>query len=172
MRSGYAALFDLPTAREEELRRKQIRLAPLPAGPDRTAQLANWLDSLAAGSAPDEPRGATPSAVVASPSPSTQTAPADATVSPITRRAALARLRDLLATLYPDEASLRRLVDDAGLDLRYMALGSSSKNNWHAVLDESEKRRQTGALIAAALAEYGADHPPLRQYVEEYSLST
>ena len=47
MRTGYAALFDVPEAKAQELRRKHIRLVDLPAGDDRTAQLAAWLESLA-----------------------------------------------------------------------------------------------------------------------------
>ena len=47
MRTGYAALFDVPEVKAQELRRKHIRLVELPAGGDRTAQLAAWLESLA-----------------------------------------------------------------------------------------------------------------------------
>jgi hypothetical protein len=46
MRTGYAALFDVPEVKAQELRRKHIRLVELPAGADRTAQLAAWLDGL------------------------------------------------------------------------------------------------------------------------------
>lgn len=46
MRPGYAAMFDVPEAEAAELRRKQIRVAYLPPGPDKTAQLATWLTGL------------------------------------------------------------------------------------------------------------------------------
>ncbi len=47
MRPGYAVMFDVTDAQREELARRQIRPVQLPAG-DRTAQLAAWLESLAA----------------------------------------------------------------------------------------------------------------------------
>jgi hypothetical protein len=46
MRPGYAAMFDVPEDKRQELARKQIRLVELPAGGDRTAQLAAWLEAL------------------------------------------------------------------------------------------------------------------------------
>jgi hypothetical protein len=46
MRSGYAAMFDVPEEQRDELARKQIRLVEFPAGGDRTAQLAAWLEGL------------------------------------------------------------------------------------------------------------------------------
>lgn len=47
MRPGYAAMFDVTDAQRRELARKQVRLVALPAGADRTTQLAQWLESLA-----------------------------------------------------------------------------------------------------------------------------
>jgi hypothetical protein len=52
MRPGYAAMFDVSAAQRLELERKQLRLVQLPAAGDRTAQLAGWLQSLAAGTVP------------------------------------------------------------------------------------------------------------------------
>ena len=48
MRPGYAVMFDVTDDQRDELQRKQIRLVELPPG-DRTAQLAEWLESLAPG---------------------------------------------------------------------------------------------------------------------------
>lgn len=47
MRPGYAAMFDVTDVQRRELARKQVRLVSLPTGVDRTAQLAQWLESLA-----------------------------------------------------------------------------------------------------------------------------
>jgi SIR2-like domain len=46
MRAGYAVMFDVSEAQQQELERKQIRLIELPPGADRTIQLADWLNSL------------------------------------------------------------------------------------------------------------------------------
>lgn len=46
MRTGYAAMFDVPPAKVQELQRKHIRLVQLPDAPDHTSQLAAWLESL------------------------------------------------------------------------------------------------------------------------------
>jgi hypothetical protein len=46
MRAGYAVMFDVPEAKREEYRRKQIHLVDLPANDDRTIQLADWLRGL------------------------------------------------------------------------------------------------------------------------------
>ena len=46
IRPGYAAMFEIPAAQQLELQHKHIRMIQLPAGNDRTAQLATWLQSL------------------------------------------------------------------------------------------------------------------------------
>jgi hypothetical protein len=46
MRPGYAVMFDITAAQAQELQRKQIRLLQLPDAPDRTQQIATWLESL------------------------------------------------------------------------------------------------------------------------------
>jgi hypothetical protein len=46
MRTGYAVMFDLSEAQQQELERKQIRLVELPPTTDRTTQLAGWLHRL------------------------------------------------------------------------------------------------------------------------------
>lgn len=53
MRPGYAVMFDVTTAQARELQRKQIRLIQLPDAPDRTEQLATWLESLLPNPQPD-----------------------------------------------------------------------------------------------------------------------
>ncbi|MFN8494096.1 MAG: SIR2 family protein [Caldilineaceae bacterium] len=165
LRAGYATMFDAPTAKQQELQRKQIRLASLPTGPDRTAQLAIWLESLAwggVGAASTQAR-VFGDAAGASVPPNAQSIPGQAGA----RQSSLVKLRGVLASLYGDEKSIRRVVADAGLDERQIAFGHSAVNNWHAVLSEAEKRGQIAALLAVALADY-APNPQLSEAVAEY----
>jgi hypothetical protein len=46
MRAGYAVMFDVSEAQQQELERKQIHLVAPPLGQDRTVQLAAWLRCL------------------------------------------------------------------------------------------------------------------------------
>lgn len=50
-----------------------------------------------------------------------------------------ANLRKVLSYLYPTEADMRRICDDAGIDLSRIVFGSSAVNNWHAILTEAHK---------------------------------
>ncbi len=60
-----------------------------------------------------------------------------------------ADLRNVFADLFPKEPSIRRIVDDAGLDGRKVDFGSSAINIWHSVLAEAEKVDQVEALFRA-----------------------
>lgn len=60
-----------------------------------------------------------------------------------------AGLRNVLAQLFSDEPSIRRIVDDAGLDGRKIDFGSSAINIWHFVLTEAEKVDRVEALFRA-----------------------
>lgn len=63
--------------------------------------------------------------------------------------------RATLAHLYPDEASARRLVADAGLAADRIPFSGHAANTWHAILTEAEKTGQIAAVLAVALKEYG-----------------
>lgn len=67
----------------------------------------------------------------------------------------LADLRNVLADLYPDEPSICRLVDDAGIARQKIAFGSSAGNIWHSVLIEAEKVDRVEALLQIVKSEYG-----------------
>ncbi len=73
-------------------------------------------------------------------------------------------LRNSLAALYADEASLRRLLHDAGLDATRVMLTSSAINNWHAILIEAEKTNRLTTLMELALTEY-PENPALQAAV-------
>lgn len=69
----------------------------------------------------------------------------------------LSNLRDTLATLYPEEASARRLAADAGLDVRRIGFAGQAINTWHAIVQEAVKLDRLEALLQRALHEYGAN---------------
>ena len=66
-----------------------------------------------------------------------------------------AALRNALTNLYPDEASIRRLTADAGVDLSRIVLNAAAANNWHGVLVEAERNEQVAILLAVVEREYG-----------------
>lgn len=64
-------------------------------------------------------------------------------------------LRNILATLYPDGRSIRRVVDDAGVDSSKMDIDTHALNSWHSVLSEAEKNHQIEAILKTVEVEYG-----------------
>jgi formylglycine-generating enzyme required for sulfatase activity len=91
------------------------------------------------------------------PAPSLPITDASITSEPLPH-ALLANLRDVLAVLYADEASARRVVADAGLDERRLAFTGQAINTWHAILREAANLNQVEALLQVALHDYGANH--------------
>lgn len=69
----------------------------------------------------------------------------------------LADLRGVLAMLYPDETSIRRIVTDAGIPSSPIAFSGSAANSWYAVLAEAEKLHKVPALLDAIATEYGGN---------------
>ena len=55
-------------------------------------------------------------------------------------------LRNILTKLYPDELSIRRIIDESGVDSSRIDLRSTTINSWHAVLTEAEKTNQVNIL--------------------------
>lgn len=78
------------------------------------------------------------------------------------REAAWLPLRDLLAEFYADEASARRIADEAGLDGTHIHFAPTALDTWHAILTEADHADRLDALLEVALREYGAN-PALRQ---------
>jgi hypothetical protein len=68
---------------------------------------------------------------------------------------AFAKLRNVLAELYPDETSARVVVDDAGLDPALISFSSQARNNWHDILTEARNQGKTNRLLTAVLRDYG-----------------
>jgi hypothetical protein len=67
---------------------------------------------------------------------------------------ALSTLRDVLAGLYSTVEDARRVVQDAGLDPKYILLEGKAANFWGHILDEAQKNRQVQAIVAVARKQY------------------
>jgi hypothetical protein len=76
-------------------------------------------------------------------------------------------LRDVLAGLYPDEASMRRIAAQAGLAAGRISFSAQAVNNWHAVLTEAEHSNRVDELMAVVQGEYGAN-PLLAKALADY----
>lgn len=76
-------------------------------------------------------------------------------------------LRETLSNLYPDEVSLRRVADDAGLALNHISFSGSAANGWYAIWKEAEKSNKVEAVIAVARKEY-PDNQLLQKLSNEY----
>ena len=70
----------------------------------------------------------------------------------------LANLRDVLAVLYGDEASMRRVIADAGVSEGRISFSGQALNTWHAILREATNLNQVEALLQVVLRDYGANH--------------
>ena len=73
----------------------------------------------------------------------------------------LTKLRTVLAALYSDEVSARRVATQAGLNETMIKWNAQPTNNWQAVLTEAQNQSKVAALVAVALEEYG-DNASLR----------
>jgi formylglycine-generating enzyme required for sulfatase activity len=71
--------------------------------------------------------------------------------------ALLRTLRSLLASLYPEETSARRLVADAELDARHITFSGQAINTWHAILSEAVKTDRLQKLLDCVQDEYGTN---------------
>lgn len=79
----------------------------------------------------------------------------------------LRQLRAILADLYPDEASIRRVATDAGIMLARLTLTSNALNNWDAVFHEARKSHRFDALLETAQEEY-LTNPVLSEACDAY----
>ncbi|MEZ4708788.1 MAG: effector-associated domain EAD1-containing protein [Caldilineaceae bacterium] len=66
-------------------------------------------------------------------------------------------LQRVLASLYPDLPSIRRIVDISGINQARIDFDPKAINSWHAVLKEAEKLGQVVALLDAVEPEYGTN---------------
>lgn len=71
------------------------------------------------------------------------------------------RFRGPLVTLYPDVASVRRIVSDAGVRTSNINLSGAPRDIWHNALVEANAHGRIDAIVAIALREY-PNNPALR----------
>lgn len=67
---------------------------------------------------------------------------------------AFIELRKMLADLYDDEASARRIAHDAKLDVGQISFSTRSLDNWHNILLRTEKENKTTDLMGITLREF------------------
>lgn len=79
-------------------------------------------------------------------------------------------LHYILAELYEDPESIRRVAVEADLNMARIALGSSAINNWRAILTEAERTNSIEALVAVARSDHPRN-PALRKSAENYRAS-
>ncbi|MCB0064158.1 MAG: hypothetical protein KDE19_18675 [Caldilineaceae bacterium] len=83
----------------------------------------------------------------------------------------LSALRDVLATLYSDLYSIRRIVHDAGLDQARIDFHTNVINCWHAVLVEAQKNGYVDTLLDVVENEYGTNED-LQKAIDAFRDST
>lgn len=74
-------------------------------------------------------------------------------INPTTRR----QLRTILVQFYPDESSIRRVVDDAGVNLSRISLNNGVENDWHRILKEAELVNRLDELLAVVEEDYSTN---------------
>ncbi|MDX6501473.1 MAG: hypothetical protein QOG23_4733 [Blastocatellia bacterium] len=77
----------------------------------------------------------------------------------------LTNLNDALSGLYPLTVDSIRIVDAAGLPRGFIAFQPRAIDNWHAILDEANKRDKVSDLIRVARQDY-PDNPFLKRAEE------
>jgi hypothetical protein len=67
----------------------------------------------------------------------------------------LGMVAQVLAVLYPDEASMRRVASSAGLALGWVRFNGIANDCWYGILVEAQRCDLVGELLAVVLSEYG-----------------
>lgn len=66
----------------------------------------------------------------------------------------LAKLRDVLASLYSDTQSAHRIASDVGLDTRHIDFDGRAINFWHSILTEARNAEKIDQLLNLVFGEY------------------
>ena len=72
----------------------------------------------------------------------------------------------VLAELYSDPESIRRVAHEANVDLTRVAFAPRAADTWHAIIQEAERQSRTAALAAIAVREY-PNYAPLQLALAE-----
>jgi len=79
-----------------------------------------------------------------------------------------ATLRDTLATLYPETADARLIVNDAGLDASAIAFSERTQTNWHNILIAALNQNRLDALLQVVQRAYPTN-PPFQAAYAQYA---
>lgn len=82
----------------------------------------------------------------------------------------LTELRELLANLYSDPGSMRRISVDTGLDPTRIYFDASAINVWCDILNEANKQRKVNRLLEVTRIEYPARLDSLTQRYQNYAM--
>lgn len=85
----------------------------------------------------------------------------------MTRRAVLRSLRTALLALYDNPLTIRRLVDDAGVDVGQITLYGAPEDIWYSVITETERQSKIDALLNAVDQRY-QNNQALQQAYQAY----
>src|SRR5688572_21521202 len=85
----------------------------------------------------------------------------------VTPEDAFANVRQILASLYPDEASARVIVADSGLKESRIAFSDTAIHTWNSILREAERTNKIDDVLRVVLREY-ATNPTLQTTIESY----
>ena len=72
----------------------------------------------------------------------------------MTKQEALRALRNAFVTLYNNPTSIRRVVDDAGIDTGLVNFQGAALEIWYSVLSEAENQGKVDALVRAVDTPY------------------
>ena len=85
----------------------------------------------------------------------------------MTKQEALRALRNAFVTLYNNPTSIRRVVDDAGIDTGLVNFQGAALEIWYSVLTEAENQEKVDALVKAVDTPYQANKA-LQQAYQAY----
>ena len=85
----------------------------------------------------------------------------------MTKQEALRALRNAFVTLYNNPSSIRRVVDDAGIDTGLVNFQGAALEIWYSVLTEAENQGKVDALVRAVDTPYQANKA-LQQAYQAY----
>jgi hypothetical protein len=85
----------------------------------------------------------------------------------MTRQEDFRKLRGILAEIYVDVTSARRIVNDAGIDAAQIDFSNAAIDIWDRILREAEKTGKIHSLFQVVLSHYG-DNQELRAACDAY----
>ena len=90
------------------------------------------------------------------------------TAPPSTKQDIITNLRDVLSSLYDNEASARRVAEEAGLNIRTISFGSSASNMWHSIISEAKKQEHLISLVDMVSTGDYKNNPALKDACKAY----